>query len=367
MAKVQFGPNVTAVSGTIGNVVYSTWKGKPYVRTRPPVVSNPQTEDQNRQREAVSNGGKKWKGTTLPDEKKKWEEYANQKGSEVDQMRKSHGGQGIIDTEDFNMSGFNAFLGCVLERESVGYTHREHIMTDAPKGKPKPGSPTGLSAEYENPTPKFKLSFFAPIEPGPSYEYTKETGEVVVQPTVMRVWIKPPNALIKIAAIVPIKEPGALHTCEITGVKILDEIIPIWPGRYRFQVDCVSGHGQRSGPSNLEFCEMPGFCQVPDITGPDVILEYVAELGEVIVGVKKTVLDAECQADFLKVWFYNPGTEVWTSYFFPRLEWIDVELDYAVHLPTGVLPPETYMVRVQSGTLAGSRSNVLEKELIIPD
>lgn len=37
-------------SGTVGNVVYATWKGIPYVRSKPVSVANPRTEAQQSQR-----------------------------------------------------------------------------------------------------------------------------------------------------------------------------------------------------------------------------------------------------------------------------------------------------------------------------
>ena len=38
------------LSGTVGDVIYGTWKGVPYIRTKPVSISNPRTEAQQSQR-----------------------------------------------------------------------------------------------------------------------------------------------------------------------------------------------------------------------------------------------------------------------------------------------------------------------------
>ena len=42
------------ISGKIGNLIYSSWKGKPYVKTRPDKVKNPRTKGQTASRSAFA-------------------------------------------------------------------------------------------------------------------------------------------------------------------------------------------------------------------------------------------------------------------------------------------------------------------------
>jgi len=53
MAKVQYGPTLSSVSGSIGGTVFSKWKGRAYVRTRV-TPSNPKTVLQKAQRLAMA-------------------------------------------------------------------------------------------------------------------------------------------------------------------------------------------------------------------------------------------------------------------------------------------------------------------------
>jgi len=85
---------VTA-SGTIGDaIVYSNWKGLPYVRARV-IPANPRTDSQQSQRTLLTSGVSTWQNTVYPEEGSKfsWDFYASGMG----------------------MSGFNRYIKAFLE------------------------------------------------------------------------------------------------------------------------------------------------------------------------------------------------------------------------------------------------------------
>jgi len=95
LTRVQ-GPlfSVTA-SGTIGDaIVYSNWKGLPYVRARV-IPANPRTDSQQSQRTLLTSGVSTWQNTVYPEEGSKfsWDFYASGMG----------------------MSGFNRYIKAFLE------------------------------------------------------------------------------------------------------------------------------------------------------------------------------------------------------------------------------------------------------------
>lgn len=99
MTRVQ-GPlfSVTA-SGTIGDaIVYSNWKGLPYVRARV-IPANPRTDSQQSQRTLLTSGVSTWQNTVYPEEGSKfsWDFYASGMG----------------------MSGFNRYIKAFLEVNSA--------------------------------------------------------------------------------------------------------------------------------------------------------------------------------------------------------------------------------------------------------
>ena len=95
MTRVQ-GPlfSVTA-SGTIGDaIVYSNWKGLPYVRARV-IPANPRTDSQQSQRTLLTSGVSTWQNsvTIATGSKLSWDYYASGLG----------------------MSGFNRYIKAFLE------------------------------------------------------------------------------------------------------------------------------------------------------------------------------------------------------------------------------------------------------------
>lgn len=99
MTRVQ-GPlfSVTA-SGTIGDaIVYSNWKGLPYVRSRV-IPANPRTDAQQSQRTLLTSGVSVWQNTVSPaaGSKTSWDYYASGLG----------------------MSGFNRYMKAFLELNQV--------------------------------------------------------------------------------------------------------------------------------------------------------------------------------------------------------------------------------------------------------
>jgi len=99
LTRVQ-GPlfSVTA-SGTIGDaIVFSNWKGLPYVRSRV-IPANPRTDSQQSQRTLLTSGVSTWQSVVsqVAGSKTSWDYYASGLG----------------------MSGFNRYIKYFLEENSV--------------------------------------------------------------------------------------------------------------------------------------------------------------------------------------------------------------------------------------------------------
>jgi len=86
MAVIKFSPLVIDVRNSVGDTVYSAWKGVHYIRSRV-VPANPRTADQVKQREIMTSGVTNWQslGSTLQDA---WNTWAS----------------------EYSISGFNAFV-----------------------------------------------------------------------------------------------------------------------------------------------------------------------------------------------------------------------------------------------------------------
>ncbi len=118
MAKITMSSLVHSVSGKLGTLIYSNWKGKRYVRTVPIAIHNPQTDSQNMVRNAFNHLLSLWGGLSL-ELKAIWQDYAQGLGSANDSDSRI-GSRGLISETGKLMTGINAFIGVNLRLLNCG-------------------------------------------------------------------------------------------------------------------------------------------------------------------------------------------------------------------------------------------------------
>lgn len=341
-------PLFSSFSGKVGSAVASNWKGKKYIRTAAPTISNPQTEPQSRQREAISELSKVWRKDLTPEERDSWDEYAKGKGSQSDQVDTSKGGQGIIPTTGTLQSGYNAFIGANLLRTAIGFSPADSIKRCAPIGTAAPTPPTDLAAVYDPISDCIQISYNKPLEPGPTRIYRDSQDDDVIEEPKVRIWIQPQLSYSRIDQLNYIPGNGAPNeecTCEVTGYP---ECASLPIGVYLVQADCVNPHGLKSAPSNLVEVEKPQCCIPWAIvcTGP----AYAD--GKFEFNVSKTQVDSVCPADFVQVSIKDTNGDV-HIFNVPREEWEDADAIYTIWVFWAGAPDGTYYIAARSGTYCG--------------
>lgn len=105
MAKITMSALVSDVRGKIGSQVFSSWKGRHYVKNLPTTLRNPISERQGKVRASLANSAVGWQ-TMPPETKLMWRQYAKEiSSSSVHDIGTSN----IIPKKGTLMSGFNAY------------------------------------------------------------------------------------------------------------------------------------------------------------------------------------------------------------------------------------------------------------------
>lgn len=141
MAKLIMGPLVSKISGKIGSVIFSSWKGTAYVKQMPIVIHNPSSEAQALIRNLLISFLMAWK-VLNDDIKALWREHAQGLGSGADQ-NSMIGSEGLIKPSGKVMTGANAFVGTNVRLVQV-----DMDRVEVPPVSPVPG-PTSLSAAMD--------------------------------------------------------------------------------------------------------------------------------------------------------------------------------------------------------------------------
>jgi len=142
MARITFGSIVNSVSGSIDEMVYSTWKGIAYIRKKAITVSNPQSNDQMNIRARMAEVAKYWTMGLTQDERNAWETYA---GS----IPIPTSGPGdIIKPAKGPFSGFNAFVRNNVNLFISGQKALGQFLNIAPIGVPPPDAPVDAAGGW---------------------------------------------------------------------------------------------------------------------------------------------------------------------------------------------------------------------------
>lgn len=142
MARITLGSIVNGISGSIDQMVYSTWKGINYIRSKAKTISNPQSTDQADIRARVTECSKYWNDTLTQAERNNWETYSQSIVSP------SSGPGDIIKPGKGPWSGYTAFLRNNLLKFTSGQVALGAFQTLAPIGVTGPDAPVDCAAGW---------------------------------------------------------------------------------------------------------------------------------------------------------------------------------------------------------------------------
>jgi hypothetical protein len=320
MARIKLGSLVNSISGSIGQTVFSIWKGLAYTRRKAPTVDNPQTEAQNAPRAALSELAKAYHKHLSPEEKANWETLSEMLGSASTDEGTSVGGQGLITPRGTTMSGYNAFVSYNLERASIGYDVTEEFIKDAPKGLPGPSDPQDLDAQYDPVTGAVQGHVTTPAELGPTRERTNEFGETIQEPPKLRLWVKPKDLHPRIQEIFDLPGPNEVIPFCVETIAEYGEQRPLIPGGFDLQCDVTTAFGQTSSPSNQKRVQIPACCT--PVTPGEEAIEFLSINGDVEVTFPVIEADGDCRADYVEIKI-KKGTDEPVRFTVPRAAWTE--------------------------------------------
>lgn len=142
MARITLGSVLNSISGSIGEMVYSTWKGINYIRSKAKTISNPQSADQMDVRARVAECSKYWNDTLTQAERDAWETYAK------NIVIPSSGPGDIIKPAKGPFSGYTAFLRNNILMFTSGQQALGTFQPLAPLGITPPDAPADCAAGW---------------------------------------------------------------------------------------------------------------------------------------------------------------------------------------------------------------------------
>lgn len=248
MAKITVGPLFTDIRNSIGNLVFSAWRGINYVRQKGISISNPNSLDQANIRARLSAVSKRWKEVLSQSQRNEWNEYAQQI-SEANGPGDQQGAdpQIIIPLNGGQMSGFNSFVMLNSLLYSAGILPLGGFISVAPLGIDPPNPPTALAASWNDTTCCIDAIWTDPI--------------AALSLSRIRVWVESYEASVH-AQLVQ-SEDLSIEGSNICNIKIAlgaQSPVRFHPGTYLVQVDCIGPNGQKSPNSNVVTVEVPPGC-----------------------------------------------------------------------------------------------------------
>ncbi len=239
MARIKFGPNVTDIRGSIGNVVYSIWKaGVNYIRMKPNIISNPKSADQVAIRQLVAASSARWFTELTSIQRASWEEMAQRLASITGGVNGQGGILNIIPPVGGIMSGVNAYVSFRAAAFTAGFDPLLFI-DNAPLGEDQPLNVTALNVTYDNISLIFTWLLPVPIDPG----------------AVVRVWLRSRELVYhrQLANVEPAASLGASFDSAKSANGNPIVFSSAIPQHILVQVDVVNPSGYRSpGGETLE-------------------------------------------------------------------------------------------------------------------
>lgn len=235
MARIALGNFVTDIRGTLGNHVFSSWRGVSYIRRKPAGIVNPNTPAQAAQRLAFGEASTAWRALTAA-QRGGWDALSQELAS-VAQSDGHRGVRRIIPDGGDRFSGFNMYLRAAGYQASVGGAR----VDDAPVGSLPPSMcfNVAVNDHHEVGPPVVDAMEVTWQDPAENFA----AGEV-------RVWGKSQGMLHpKILAVVA----KGLGLATITQIDYGNGVPQaVLAGTYDFQIDAVNTDtGLRGGPSAI--------------------------------------------------------------------------------------------------------------------
>ena len=144
MARITLGSIVNSISGSIGEMVYSTWKGISYIRSKAVTIDNPQSQDQADVRARVAECSKYWTDTLTAQERANWEAYSKTI------VVPTSGPGDIYKPAKGPFSGYTAFMRNNLLKFTSGQVALGAFQKLAPIGVSSPDKPVDVAAAGGN-------------------------------------------------------------------------------------------------------------------------------------------------------------------------------------------------------------------------
>jgi len=229
MARITLGSMVNTISGSIGEMVYSTWKGISYIRRKATTIVNSQSTDQAAIRTRIAECAKYWNDTLTVAQKDAWEIYAAS-------LPIGGGAPGdIIKPAKGPFSGYTAFLRNNLIAFTGAAIAMGAFIAVAPIGVTPPDAPISVAAAYA------------------AGAMTVDWVEGTVKGTNCRIWcrsttVRSIHAQLRIS---PLANALTQIFTGITGAKGGYVALALAPGLYDVQCDIIDADGQCSPPSTL--------------------------------------------------------------------------------------------------------------------
>lgn len=245
MARVTPSALIDDISGSIGGVTFSSWKGMTYVKGKAKSVRNPATQSQVAVRNAMTFFSRRYFDDLTDNQRGEWDQYA-QETAGAERSDKVQGGFGarVVPQRQFNRSGYNWYIALNVRLVRVlGAPHYAAPIDDAPLGQTPPSQPTLSSVTYAAATGKFEFTAVGPQDLGHA---TKVWWQL---------WILPNFAYAR-------GQNGGFVEAGGAAIGPLDQDFlfiqraqldaPLPDGLYAFQMDCVGEqNGLFSPPSEI--------------------------------------------------------------------------------------------------------------------
>jgi len=250
MAVIKLGLPISKIAGSVGNHVYSSWRGESYIRSKSHNRSNPNSPAQAAVRAAAAAAARAWNADLTAEEQALWNEAAQPDGVPMPPASSLEQGSRVVIPQPGNiLTGFNAFVAVQIRLLEAGI----RVFGDWLK-KPSPDSPNPVTDLAATPVPvsEFVITWGEPL-------YLPEDSKV-------RIWVLSEDVSVhrQIVANVDI----GVKTYALADVRVAQgKTVPIrnMPGHYLVQADVISPGGNQSPPSNtVEIHVMQYFTSVID-------------------------------------------------------------------------------------------------------
>lgn len=159
MATIKPGPTISRISGSQGEHVYSSWRGKQYLRSKAINRANPASMRQATARAGATALSKDWNDTLSDSQRGLWEEFAKAGSPALDPASsREQGSRVVIPQPKPVLSGYDAFVRANQRLILTGIRAIGNPIFVPSRVSPSP--PTGLIRDEAPPTPiNFALDF----------------------------------------------------------------------------------------------------------------------------------------------------------------------------------------------------------------